>query len=195
MLKPWILFAACLAAIPVRAAPIEENEPLVMRIIFEDCLGYIRHGRTPFQGLATRPASREAIDTIPRRAPDREKAVELLSPRYVASWGQDGHGRHCLIRTVWQAEPDARPMRLGVRSEGFLQRVDARARAEGLTSSGMADAFTPISVSSWSEGETGHDSGPLRPVSFSLVASAADEAGGLADAGVIAMGGPPQGRP
>ncbi|MBO1018498.1 hypothetical protein IPV08_00755 [Methylobacterium sp. SD274] len=195
MLKPWILLAACLAAFPASAAPIEENEPLVMRIIFEDCLGYIRHGRTPFRGLATRPASREAIDTIPHRAPDREKAVELLSPRYVASWGQDNNGRHCLIRTVWQAEPDARPMRLGVRSEGFLQRVDARARAEGLTSSGMADAFTPISVSSWSEGETGHDSGPLRPVSFSLVASAADEARGLADAGVIAMGGPPQGRP
>ncbi|CAA2136458.1 hypothetical protein [Methylobacterium bullatum] len=195
MRKPWILLAACLAAFPASAAPIEENEPLVMRIIFEDCLGYIRHGRTPFQGLATRPASREAIDTIPSRAPDREKAVELLSPRYVASWGQDGNGRHCLIRTIWQAEHDTRPVRLGVASDGFLQRVDARARAEGLTSSGMADAFTPISVSSWSEGETGHDSGPLRPISFSLVASGADEARGLADAGVIAMGGPPQGRP
>lgn len=195
MLKPGIVVAACLATFPVRATQIEENEPLVMRIIFEDCLGYIRHGRTPFRGLATRPASRVAIDTIPRRAPDRDKAVELLSPRYVASWGQDGNGRHCLIHTVRQAEPDARPIRLGVRGEGFLQRVDARARAEGLTTSGVAEAFTPVSVSFWSEGETGHDRGPLRPVSLSIVASAADEARGLADAGVIVMAGPPQGRP
>jgi len=81
LLRSRLLLAVCLGASPAHAAEIEENEPLVMRLIFEDCLGYIRHGRTPFEGLATRPASREAIDQIPRRAPDREKAVELLSPR------------------------------------------------------------------------------------------------------------------
>lgn len=52
--------------------------------------------------------------------------------------------RHCLIHTVWQAEPDARPVRFGVRNAGFVQRVDTRVRAEGLTASGVADVFTPL---------------------------------------------------
>jgi hypothetical protein len=94
VLRRWLVLAISLAALPLQAAEIEENEPLVMRLIFEDCLGYIRHGRTPFEGLATRPASREAIAELPSRAPDREKAVELLSPRYVAAWGRDGQTRH-----------------------------------------------------------------------------------------------------
>ncbi|MEH3119431.1 MAG: hypothetical protein PGN25_18085 [Methylorubrum populi] len=192
---PLLLATACLAASPLSAAEIEENEPLVMRLIFEDCLGYIRHGRTPFEGLATRPASRAAIAQIPSRAPDREKAVELLSPRYVASWGRDADGRHCLVLTVWSAEQDGLSMRLGVRAKGFLQRVDARARAERLTEAGIADEFSPFSTSYWSEGSTGHDRGPRRPASFSLLASGGDEARGLADAGLIVMGGPPQGRP
>ncbi|MER2248335.1 hypothetical protein ABS772_00265 [Methylorubrum podarium] len=195
MPRSWLLLAACLAAFPAHAAEIEENEPLVMRLIFEDCLGYIRHGRTPFEGLATRPASRDAIDQIPSRAPDRDKAVELLSPRYVAAWGRDALGRHCLVQTVWSAARDGLKAQLGVRAKGFLQRVDARARTEGFTESGIADAFSPLATSFWSDGETGHDSGPRRPVSFSLLASSGDEARGLMDAGIIAMGGPPQGRP
>ncbi|MEE7458437.1 hypothetical protein MPAR168_08995 [Methylorubrum populi] len=195
MLRSWLLLAACLAALPAHSAEIEENEPLVMRLIFEDCLGYIRHGRTPFGGLATRPASREAIDQLPRRAPDREKAVELLSPRYVASWGRDADGRHCLIFTVWSGLRDGLPMRLGVRAKDFLGRVTEKARAAGLNEALPADAFSPLATSLWSETSTGHDSGPLRPVSLTILPTGGDEVGGLMDAGLIAMGGPPQGRP
>lgn len=195
MLRSWLLLAACLAALPAHSAEIEENEPLVMRLIFEDCLGYIRHGRTPFGGLATRPASREAIDRLPRRAPDREKAVELLSPRYVASWGRDADGRHCLIFTVWLGLRVGLPMRLGVRAKDFLGRVTEKARAAGLNEALPADTFSPLATSLWSETSTGHDSGPLRPVSFTILPTGGDEVGGLMDAGLIAMGGPPQGRP
>lgn len=195
MLGTRLLLVLCLAAIPAQAAPIEENEPLVMRLIFEDCLGYIRHGRTPFEGLATRPASREAIDQIPRRAPDREKAVELLSPRYVAAWGRDADGRHCLIFTVWSALRDGLPARLGVRAKDFLGRVTERARAAGLDEALPADTFSPLATSLWSETSTGHDSGPLRPVSFTILPTGGDEASGLMDAGLIVAGGPPQGRP
>ncbi|MCJ2029779.1 hypothetical protein MKK50_10265 [Methylobacterium sp. J-043] len=167
-----------------------------MRLIFEDCLGYIRHGRTPFEGLATRPASRDALDQLPSRVPNREQAIELLSPRYVASWGRDADGRHCLIFTVWSALRDGLPARLGVRAKSILPRIDARARREGLTESGMASEFSPLATSYWSEGGTGHDRGPQRPISFSLLATGTgDEARGLMDAGVIVMGGPPQGRP
>ena len=195
MLRSWLLLAACLAALPAHSAEIEENEPLVMRLIFEDCLGYIRHGRTPFGGLATRPASREAIDQLPRRAPDHEKAEELLSPRYVASWGRDADGRHCLIFTVWSGLRVGLPMRLGVRAKDFLGRVTEKARAAGLNEALPADTFSPLATSLWSETSTGHDSGPLRPVSFTILPTGGDEVGGLMDAGLIAMGGPPQGRP
>lgn len=195
MPRPWLLLAACLAALPARAGAIEENEPLVMRLIFEDCLGYIRHGRTPFEGLATRPASKEAIDQIPSRAPDREKAVELLSPRYVASWGRDADGRHCFLQTVWWAERDGLPARLGVRAKDFLGRVTERARSAGFEDTFPADTFSPLATSLWSEKSTGHDAGPLRPVSFTILPTSSDEATGLMDAGLIVMGGPPQGRP
>ncbi|BAU91067.1 hypothetical protein MPPM_2462 [Methylorubrum populi] len=195
MLRRWLVLAVGLAALPLQAAEIEENEPLVMRLIFEDCLGYIRHGRTPFEGLATRPASREAIAELPSRAPDREKAVELLSPRYVAAWGRDGQTRHCLIRTVWWAERDRLSARLGVRAAGFLSRVTERARTAGFEEAFPADTFSSLATSHWSEKSTGHDSGPLRPVSFTILASSGDEARGVLDAGLIVMGGPPQGRP
>ncbi|MBB2963567.1 hypothetical protein [Methylobacterium sp. R2-1] len=195
MPRSWLLLAVCLAALPARAVEIEENEPLVMRLIFEDCLGYIRHARTPFEGLATRPASREAIDQIPSHAPDREKAVELLSPRYVAAWGRDALGRHCLVRTVWSAERDGLPARLGVRAKDFLGRVTERARAAGFEEAFPAETFSPLATSHWSEKSTGHDTGPLRPVSFTVLPTGSDEARGLMDAGLIVMGGPPQGRP
>ena len=35
---PTLIAAALLAALPARAAEVESNEPLVMRIIFQDCL-------------------------------------------------------------------------------------------------------------------------------------------------------------
>ncbi|MCP1548225.1 MULTISPECIES: hypothetical protein [Methylorubrum] len=195
MLRSWLLLAVCLGASPAHAAEIEENEPLVMRLIFEDCLGYIRHGRTPFEGLATRPASREAIDQLPSRVPNREQAIELLSPRYVASWGRDADGGHCLIFTVWSAVRDGLPMRLGVRAKDFLGRVTERARAAGLDEAFPADTFSPLATSLWSEKSTGHDAAPLRPVSFTILPTGGDEASGLMDAGLIVVGGPPQGRP
>ncbi|MCY1642055.1 hypothetical protein [Methylorubrum sp. SL192] len=45
------------------------------------------------------------------------------------------------------------------------------------------------------EKSTGYDSGALRPVRFTILAAGGDEAGGLRDAGLIVVGGPPQGRP
>ena len=170
------------------------NEPLVMRIIFEDCLGYVRHGRTPFAGLATRPASRAAIEQLSARMPDRGNAVELLSPRYVASWGEDPDGRHCFVGTVFAAMEAGVPVRLGVPAAGFLRRVTLRAAAAGLPDAMVADELSPLATSRWSEPETGHDRGPLRPVSMSILATAPADARGIAEAGLIVMGGPPGGR-
>jgi hypothetical protein len=189
-----LLAAALLVASPARAATLEKNEPLVMRIIFEDCLGYVRQGRMPFRNLPTRPASAEVIEGLPSRMPDRERSVELLSLRYVASWGEDANGRHCTVGPVLAAVQAGAPGLLGVPVKGFLGRVTARAVAEGLRVAEVADSFSPLGLSSWSELATGHDSGPMRPVSFSLVATTPADARGIAEAGLIAMGGPPGGR-
>jgi hypothetical protein len=137
---------AGLATVPARA-----DEALVMRLIFEDCLGYVRHGRTPFAGLATRPAPPAVIAELPARMPDRDKAVELLSPRYVASWGADAMARHCMVRTVFEAVQAGAPAKLGVKAEGFVSRVDARAKAAGLTQAETAEHFSPIASNLWSE--------------------------------------------
>ena len=165
-----------------------------MRIIFEDCLGYVRDGRTPFGGLATRPASTAAIEQLPARMPDRDKAVEFLSPRYVASWGEDPDGRHCFVGTFFAAMEAGVPGQLGVPAIGFLQRVTLRAAAEGLLDSMVAEEFSPLATSRWSEPDTGHDRGPLRPVSMSILATVPADTRGVAEAGLIVMGGPFGGR-
>ncbi|SOR30124.1 protein of unknown function [Methylorubrum extorquens] len=53
----------------------------------------------------------------------------------------------------------------------------------------------PLAASLWSEKCTDHESGPLRPVRFTILATGGDEAGGLRDADLIVAGGPAQGRP
>ncbi|MCR0985067.1 hypothetical protein [Roseomonas populi] len=183
----WLLLPALLAG----AAELEKNEPLVMRIIFEDCLGYVRAGRTPFGGLPTGPATAEAIRGLPLRMPDRERAVQLLSPRYVASWGEDENGRHCYVGSDFAAGQVGAPGLLGVPAKGFLGRVTARAAAEGMTEAGVADGFSPLATSYWSEPGTGAESGPARPVRFTLLATTAPDARGIAEAGLILMAGPP----
>ena len=183
-----------MAAPPAFPATVAPDEPLVMQIIFEDCLGYVRRGSTPFQGLATRPAAAAGIEQLPARMPNRDKAVELLSPRYLASWGEDADSRHCHVGVVFAAVEAGAPVRLGVRAAGFLQRVTRRATDEGLRDALVADELSPLAISTWSEPQTGHDRGPLRPVSMSRLATTPADAEGIAEAGLIVMGGPPGGR-
>lgn len=186
-LMSWLLIGAA-----AHAGEIEENEPLVMRLIFEDCLGYVRDGNEPFQGLATQPAAPEAIDRLPTRMPDREKAVELLSPRYIAAWGADGDYRYCAVHTVRNDDGSiVGSGLLGVPPEGFLERITKRAVAEGLTESFLGDEFSPLEINSWSEPETGYEVGPLKPISFSLMPTDGMKDGSLLDAGLFVMGGPP----
>lgn len=189
-----LIAAALLCPLPLCASEVQAGEPLVMRIIFEDCLGYIRHGRVPFQGLATRPAHPERIRELPARMPDREKSVELLSPRYVASWGEDMNARHCRVSSSHAAGVAEVPALLGVPAKGFLERVTARAAAEGMREGSVADELSPLSVNSWSEPQTDEGNGARRHVSFSLVATTRADARGMVDAGIIVMGGPPGGH-
>lgn len=177
---------------PARAEVVEENEALVMRIVFEDCLGYIRNGKTPFQGLHTGPASDEAAKTPHSMMRLHGTVIELLSPRYVASWGEAPDSRFCAVMTVYGI---ADPGKLGVRSEGFIARVTERAAQAGLTQGETSGVFSPIHSTRWAEPETGSDAGPKRPVSVSIMPTAATADESVMDAGLIVMGGPTLGKP
>ena len=196
---PWFLTAylilAVIVTLPSRAEEIRENEPLVMRLIFVDCLGYLRHGRTPFEGLATRPASEAAAMRFPAAMPNRNQIVELLSPRYAAAWGADGNGRHCIVQTTSDPWPPQAPALLGVQPKGFVARVTARAAEEGLTQHPDGGEFSPLVIPTWSEPESGHDVGSLRPIRIVVAPTINSGNGSLVDAGLIVTGGPPQGRP
>ena len=192
------LLAACLlatAAGSMRAAEAEEvreNEALVMRLVFKDCLGFLRHGRTPFEGLATRPAPEAVRTQFPAAMPDRNQIIELLSPRYAAAWGGNAGGRHCIVMTVLDPWPPPGPGLLGVRPAGFVARVTARAAAAGLRNHPAPDeAFSPLSVTTWGEPETGHEMGPLRPIRVVIMPTSRSEDGRVMDVGSIVAAGPP----
>ncbi len=179
------------------AEQVEEHEALVMRLVFDDCLGFLRHGRTPFQGLATRPASAAGARQFPAAMPDRNQIVELLSPRYLAAWGADANGRHCIVKLALDPWPPPEPGLLGVRPAGFVARVTARATAAGLSQHpGPGEAFSPLNVTTWSEPETGADTGPQRPIRIVLMPAGQNADGSVVvEVGTIVSGGPPQGSP
>ena len=180
------------AARPARAEEIRENEPLVMRLVFEDCLGYLRHGRIPFEALPTRPASAAVAKQFPAAMPDRNQIVELLSPRYAAAWGADGNGRHCIVKTIGDPWPPPPPGLLGVRPEEFVARVTARAAAEGITDHPPPNEhFSPLIMTTWAEPDTGHDTGPLRPIRIVIAPTSRNEDASLMDVGLIVAAGPP----
>lgn len=187
-----ILLATSAIGTPARAAAVEENEALVMRIVFEDCLGYIRGSKTPFVGLHTGPASEAAIKTLHPMMRAHGTVVELLSPRYVASWGEAPDSRFCAVMTVYDATD---PGKLGVRPEGFIAHVNERAAKAGLTEGETSGVFSPVSSTRWSEPVTGSDAGPNRPVSMSIMPTSANADGSVLDAGLIIMGGPTLGKP
>ncbi|WP_252920356.1 hypothetical protein [Aurantimonas endophytica] len=161
-----------------------------MRIIFEDCLGYIRHDRMPFQGLATRQASPEAVKELRSPLLSRRGTVELLSARYVASWGVDSDRRFCMVQTIRDGDGPPAPRLLGVRPEGFIARVTGRAVKEKIPERYTGEEFSPLTVTGWHEPETGHDSGPERGVSFTIMPTDHNEDDSILEAGLLVMSGP-----
>ncbi len=107
---------------------------------------------------------------------DRVGAVTLFSGRYVADWGAGTGDRFCMIRMRPDDTGNRAPAMLGVR-EGISQRD--------------GDAFDPLSITSWHQPDSGHETGPLRPISFTVMPAARDARTGVAEVGIVAMGGPP----
>jgi hypothetical protein len=55
-------------ACPTAAQDIYENEDLVMRLIFDDCLGFVADDRPPFSGLNLFALAPEVEATLPEAA-------------------------------------------------------------------------------------------------------------------------------
>lgn len=177
------VFAAIAA--PAKAADIERNEALVMRIVFDDCLGYIRDGKQPFDGVGTFPLVREeVVRGPPAHMTVRREVVHLINQRYQAAWGEDTTGlRFCLVFTDITADD---PMQLGVDPWGFLARVTERAAREGLTEALVGNEFSPIEMSVWSEPE--EHPGYNRVV---IMPTGENNDGTVLDAGLVAVAGAP----
>ncbi|MDD2869049.1 hypothetical protein [Neomegalonema sp.] len=131
--------------------PMEKNEDLVMELIFDRCLAAIRKGSAPFEGLATGSASRDSR-FVAARAVSGE-VVEVISPRYVGRWtlGEDGR-RICGVERagLTAEEKEAHPARLVVEDEGFLARLDEKARAEGFLTERIAARVSGSAPGFWS---------------------------------------------
>ena len=183
----WLCAIWSILAPIAQATEIEPNEPLVMRLIFEDCLGYIRDDTPPFSGLITGPAPPEEIANLATELQPHLQSGELLSPRYFAAWGTNEEGRYCMIRTVW-SDPLHGTGLLGVDPDGFLKRVTRRAVAAGLTEYNLAETLSPVMTSDWHEPEAGE----TRPATIVLLPTDVNDDETLFDVGLILVSGPPK---
>lgn len=127
---------------------IEDNEPLVMRIIFDDCIGFIKNDIAPFKNLSLLPITTEGKDTLRARYIKSGPVYHLFSDRYVIAWGEDNQDRYCILLT---SRPSDKPMMLGVKRAGFLKRLTKRADAVGMTENTLPDIFSPLHTTSWRE--------------------------------------------
>jgi hypothetical protein len=138
-----------LLSIPAHAEDTGDNEALVMRLIFEDCLGYVRDEKLPFQGLETFPLSTKVEASLSEEALAIPNRLHLLSGRYIAIWGISGTSRSCSIGVV--DDPFEYPEILTVRADGFIARVTERANRLGLTDAPWQDTYNVGIAYSWSE--------------------------------------------
>ncbi|MEP2104124.1 MAG: hypothetical protein ABJP02_13745 [Parasphingorhabdus sp.] len=125
---------------------IEDNEPTVMRIIFDDCLSFVYKDVAPFEGLTLLPITAKGKDMLRARYAESGPVYHLFSDRYVVAWGEDSEDRYCILLT---SRPSDRPMMLGVERAGFPERLSKRADAAGMTKNDMPGPFSPLHTMSW----------------------------------------------
>jgi hypothetical protein len=165
-----------LLALPAMAEGLVDNQGLVLRLIFEDCLGYVRSGARPFAGLALAPLRPEVEAGFPEAALQVLNRYQLLSERYYTYWGEYDGTRLCVISVV-DDFADHSPI-LTVAPDGFLDKVSLRADQEGLTDHALPEVFDMNSTSTWSE--PGDDPAELR-----IVVAPYEP---IVDAGLVDMG-------
>ena len=63
---------------PAVAQEIVQDEPLVMRLIFDDCLGYVTKNAEPFGGLTAYALSPEVEKSLPEAAFKAKNRVQII---------------------------------------------------------------------------------------------------------------------
>ncbi|QTD56382.1 hypothetical protein [Parasphingorhabdus cellanae] len=174
------IFCCLSSASASEVKTIPDNETLVMRIIFDDCLGFIQKDITPFQGLLLLPITVKGSDALRARYTENGAIHHLFSDRYVVAWGEDSDDRYCIVLT---SRPSDQPMMLGVKRAGFLKRLTKRADAAGMTENNMPGPFSPLYTMSWRSPDEDGQSG-LRMV---VMPSGSSKDKQIADAGIIVV--------
>lgn len=163
---------------------IENNEPLVMRIIFDDCIGFIKKDITPFEGLSLSPITPKGTDMLHAGRTGKGEKRHLFSDLYVVAWGQDNRTRYCILLTSRTSDE---PAMLGVTRTGFLERLTKRADAVGMTENDLPASFSPFHNTSWREPDVNGNLG-LR---MSVMPTDSSEDQERVDAGLIIVAAEP----
>lgn len=184
------------APLPAAAPQINENEELAMRLIFEDCVGYVRYDREPFRTYETAPVApdSEATLSLPPHIIGKAEVRMLFPPRYAATWGNDGQFKFCMITTPLDENRRPRGIgRLGARVDGFVDRLTQRARMEGVPYVDLiSEEFRPPSGNMWSEkpGEEAETAMVIMVIPTEVTVN-----GAIADAGAIMVTAPSDYKP
>lgn len=161
---------------------IVKNDSLVMDVIFDECLSYIKDGDEPFSSFLTLPPSSEAVSYFDKLSPEEDTLMHLFSTRYSVIWG----GNSCSLTTMVES---SKPSLLGVDRSEFLEDVEAEAIENGLTEGGLRDFeydndFSPLKTIAWHEPEI---SGERSTTLILMVAPGTpmEPQGGLVEIGVV----------
>lgn len=141
-----------LAAMPVHADSFKESEALVVRLAFEDCLGWVRDGKKPFEGLPIVPLSENDAFLLYPPLYDEVTVVELFSPRYVGMWGQESATtRACEVieRSLARSDISSNEPMLRVRTDGFIERFSLYAKDNLLTEFNADGVWPPGAFADW----------------------------------------------
>lgn len=169
------------------AMPGEASEALVMALIFDRCLPYLRGERTePFDGLAIGPLTPEDEADLFRPLTAGQFAAPILGPRYIGVWGDGGEGRRmCFLH--WRLDAD-NTGDLDVDARFFVHRLDRRFAQAGLDGHDAPDdmRFSPLMTRSWFVADD--------PDGIRVLVMPGDSAGAVAEAALI-IGAAPEPAP
>lgn len=124
-----MLCALALLPLPTAAQDVGANEAQVMRLIFDDCLGFVTDGTEPFTDMEANTLTRDEQQRLGLFGDQNRSARLINNGTYIAMWGKTEDMRSCVIAT---GERQILAPQLIVRKEDFIAQMTLRAGALGL---------------------------------------------------------------
>jgi hypothetical protein len=128
MLIRAMLFTLALLPLPAAAQDFEANEALLMRLIFDDCVGFVKDGIEPFDGLKTEEPSAEEKSLVELTGKDLSATV-IQNRTYLAWWGTVAGKKAC---TIFRGVERQDQQTSGIPLQRLLDQADLRAKDLGL---------------------------------------------------------------